>query len=107
MKNPNTRGKLYPSKGRKVIFLHQTQKKMAAKISKIIKSYNHYSLISLNINGIYSPIKRHILADWICKQHFVAYRKHLSFKGKHYLRANIFPSKWSQETSWNRYSNIR
>jgi exonuclease III len=26
------------------------------------------SLISLNINGLNSPIKRHRLTDWICKQ---------------------------------------
>ena len=26
---------------------------------------NHWSLISLNINGLNSPIKRHRLRDWI------------------------------------------
>jgi hypothetical protein len=36
--------------------------------TKITGSNNHYSLISLNINGLYSLIKRHRLTDWICKQ---------------------------------------
>ena len=31
-------------------------------------SNNHYSLISLNINGLNAPIKRHSLTDWIRKQ---------------------------------------
>ena len=31
-------------------------------------SNNHYSLISLNINGINAPIKRHRLTEWIRKQ---------------------------------------
>jgi hypothetical protein len=29
---------------------------------------SHLALISFNINGINSPIKRHKLTDWICKQ---------------------------------------
>jgi hypothetical protein len=39
---------------------------------------NHWSLISLNINGLSSPIKRYILTDciWNRTQHFVAYEKH-------------------------------
>jgi hypothetical protein len=36
--------------------------------TKIIGSNNHISLISLNINGLSSSIKRHRLTDWICKQ---------------------------------------
>jgi hypothetical protein len=36
--------------------------------SKITGSNNHYSLISFNINGLYFPIKRHRLTDWIHKQ---------------------------------------
>ena len=28
----------------------------------------HLSLISLNINGLNSPVKRHKLIDWICKK---------------------------------------
>ena len=57
--------------------------------SKIGGSNNHYSLISLNINGSNSPIKRHRLTDWIHKQYptFCCIQDtHLSVKDKHYLR---------------------
>jgi hypothetical protein len=36
--------------------------------TKITGSNNYFSLISLNINGINSPIKRHRLTDWLHKQ---------------------------------------
>ena len=52
-------------------------------------SNNHYSLISLNINGINAPIKRHRLTNWIRKQDptFCCIQEtHLSVKDKHYLR---------------------
>jgi hypothetical protein len=48
--------------------------------SKKIGSNNYFSLISLNINGLNSPIKRHRLTDWLHKQdpNFAAYRKPIS-----------------------------
>ena len=52
-------------------------------------SNNHYSLISLSINGLNSPIKRHRLTDWIRKQDptFCCIQEiHFSLKDKHYLR---------------------
>ena len=52
-------------------------------------SNNHYSLISLNINGLNSPIKRHRLTDWIRKQDptfCYIQETHPSVKDKHYLR---------------------
>jgi hypothetical protein len=50
--------------------------------TKVIGSNNYFSLISLNINGHNSPIKRHRLTDWLHNrtQHFPAYRKHISGK---------------------------
>ena len=36
--------------------------------TKIIGSNNYFCLISLNINGLNSPIKRHRLTDWLHKQ---------------------------------------
>ena len=36
--------------------------------TKITGSKKDFSLISLNINGLNSPIKRHRLTDWIHKQ---------------------------------------
>jgi hypothetical protein len=37
-------------------------------ITKISGSNNHYSLISININGLNSPIKRHRIIDWILQR---------------------------------------
>jgi hypothetical protein len=36
--------------------------------TKITGSNNYFSLISLNINGLNSPIKRHGLTDWLHKK---------------------------------------
>jgi hypothetical protein len=58
-------------------------------ITKIKGSNNHFSLLSLNISGLDSPIKRHKLADWICKQDPAFYciqEMDLSDKDGHYLR---------------------
>jgi exonuclease III len=50
---------------------------------------SHLSLISLNINGLNSPIKRHSLKDWIYKQDpaFCCIQEtNLNNKDRHYLR---------------------
>ena len=57
--------------------------------SKMTGSNNHYSLISLNINGLNSPIKRNRLTDWMCKQDpslCCIQEIYLSNKDRHYLR---------------------
>jgi exonuclease III len=57
--------------------------------TKIIGSNNYFSLISLNINGLNSPIKRHRLTDWLNKQDptFCCLQEtHLREKDRHYLR---------------------
>jgi exonuclease III len=36
--------------------------------TKVTGSNNHFSLISFNINRINSPVKRHILIDWLQKE---------------------------------------
>ena len=49
---------------------------------------NHWSLISLNINGLNSPIKRHRLRNWIRKQDstFCCLQEtHLNHKHRHLL----------------------
>ena len=56
-------------------------------------SNNHYSLISLNINGLNAPIKRHRLTDWIRKQDptFCCIQEtHLSVKNKDYLKVKAW-----------------
>ena len=42
--------------------------RMPVLTTKIIGSNNYFSLISLNINGLYSPIKKHRITDWLHKQ---------------------------------------
>jgi hypothetical protein len=54
--------------------------------TKITGTNNHFFLISLNINGLSSSIKRHRLTDWICKHDpsFCCIQKtHLSDKDRH------------------------
>ena len=112
------RRKLHPRKSKKVIF-QQIQKKdchtniIPPLTKKIAGSNNHYSLISVNINGLNLPIQRHRLTDWILKKDpaFSCINKtHFSVKERHYLRVKgwktNFPSKWSQETCWSSHSNI-
>ena len=57
--------------------------------TKVTGNNNHFFLISLNIDGLNFPIKRHRLTDWICKQDpaFCCIQEtHLSDKDRHYLR---------------------
>jgi exonuclease III len=57
--------------------------------TEITGSNNYFSLISLNINGLNSPIKRHRLIDWLCKQDptFCCIQEtDLRDKDRHYLR---------------------
>ena len=42
--------------------------RMPTLTTKITGSNNYFSLISLNINGLNSPIKRHRLTNWLHKQ---------------------------------------
>jgi exonuclease III len=57
--------------------------------TKIIGSNNYFSLISLNINGLKFPVKRHRLTDWLHKQDptFSCLQEtHLRKRDRHYLR---------------------
>jgi exonuclease III len=57
--------------------------------TKIIGSNNNFSLISLNINGLNSPIKRHRPTDWVHKQDpafFCLQKTHLREKDIYYIR---------------------
>ena len=53
----------------------QTIKKMA------IGTY--LSIITLNVNGLNSPAKRHRLAEWIQKHIYAVYKKHTSDLNTH------------------------
>jgi exonuclease III len=55
----------------------------------MIGSNNYFSLISLNINGLNSPIKIHRLIDWLNKPDSTFYclqETHLREKDRNYLR---------------------
>jgi hypothetical protein len=69
-KTPTQGGKLHPRKSKKEIFFQQTKRRKPHKhnSTSITGSNNHYSFLSLNINGLSSPIKRHKLTDWKSKQ---------------------------------------
>jgi exonuclease III len=57
--------------------------------TKIRGTNNYFSLISLNINGLNSPIKRHRLTDWLHKQNpTFCYLQETYLRGKdrYYLR---------------------
>jgi exonuclease III len=59
--------------------------------TKIIGSNNYFSLKSLNINVLNSPINRHRLTEWLLKQDptFCCLQEtHLREKDRHYLRVN-------------------
>ena len=94
MENANTRKETTPQKKQESNLSTNSKHNRHTNIippltTKITGSNNHFSLISLNINGLNSPIKRHRLTDWIHKQDpaFCCIQEtHLSDKGRHYLR---------------------
>jgi exonuclease III len=66
---------------------------MAPLTTKVIGSNNLFSLISLNSNGLNSPIKRHRLTDWLHKQDPTCcclQENHLREKDRHYLRIKVW-----------------
>jgi hypothetical protein len=87
-------------------------KRIPTLTTKITGSNNYFSLISLNINGLNSQIKRHRLTDWLHKQDptFAAYKTPTSGKKTDTTQGkrleNNFPRKWSEETSWSSHFNI-
>ena len=63
--------------------------RMPTLTTKIKGSSNYFSLISLNINGLNSPIKRYRITDWLHKQDptFCCLQEtHLREKDRYYLR---------------------
>ena len=61
--------------------------------TKFTGGSNPWSLISLNINGPNSPIKRHRLTDWIQKQNpsfFCMQETHFNLKDRHRFRIKVW-----------------
>ncbi len=92
--NKKTKKKQKTNKQTKMIPRSQRRKKTHKLTSPTMKTKlagdsNHWSLISLNVNGLNSPIKRHRLTDWIRKQNpsfFGIQETHLNLKDRHGLR---------------------
>jgi exonuclease III len=62
---------------------------MPSLTTKIIGKNKYFSLISVNINVLNSPIKRHRLTDWLHKEYptFCCLQEtYLMEKDRHYLR---------------------
>jgi len=87
--------KLHPRKSKKLIILATKQREgkhtniISHSNMNITRSNNHYSLISLNINGLISPVKRHRLTNWLCNEDpaFCCLQEtHLRDIDRHYLR---------------------
>jgi hypothetical protein len=82
-KTPSQGGKLCPRKNQESKSLislkeYSHKNRIPTLTTEITESNNYFSLISLNINGLNSPIKRHRLTtDWLHKQDpkFGAYMK--------------------------------
>ena len=81
-----------------------------------IKNDNTYlSIITLNINGLNAPIKRHRVADWIQKKKepSMCYlqKNHLRAKGTYKLKVRgwkkKFPVKGNDKKSWSCNTHIR
>ena len=70
-KTPTQGGRLHPRKSKKVIFYQQNPKPKKDSHTSIIPPLttkttgrkNHFSSVFLNISGLNSPIKRHILTN--------------------------------------------
>jgi hypothetical protein len=94
MENSNTRRKTTHRKSKNVIFFQQLEEDKHTNINLAITTNitgrnNHYSLMSLNINGLNSPIKRHRRIDWVHKQYpaFCCIQEmYLIVNDRHYLR---------------------
>jgi hypothetical protein len=109
-KKSNTRKITTPKKGQDIKHLTEMSKTESHKHIKPPTKTNmsgtnsHLSLISLNINGLNTPIKRHKLTDWICKQDpaFCCIQEtHLNNKDitiSEWKKKSL-PSKWSKKTS--------
>jgi hypothetical protein len=81
--------------------------------TNMLGTNSHLSLISLNVNGLRSPIKRHKKQTGYANkiQHFAAYKKHTSTIKQALSQSKrmekSLPSKWSKETNRSHYPTIQ
>jgi hypothetical protein len=84
--------------------------KISTLITKITRSNKGFSLVSLNISGLSSPVKRHRITKWLCKQ-YSAYQQQTprtksnitsDYKAEKELSKQMIP-----KISWSSLSNIK
>jgi exonuclease III len=114
VKTPTQGQKLHPRKNNPSTNLKEDSHKnrISTLTTKITGSNNYFTLISLNINGLNSPIKRYRLIDWLHTGPNILLLTGNPTQGKGQTLAqserveNNFSSKWSKETSWSSHPNI-
>jgi hypothetical protein len=73
--------------------------------TKMTRNTTNLSILTLNLNGLNTPIKRHKIENYFKNkaQSFVVSKKQLTGKNKHWIRIKgwkkIFPNKWTSKTS--------
>ena len=74
----------------------------------------YISIITLNVNGLNAPTKRHILAEWIQKQDpYICCLQKTHFRPKDTYRLKVrggkkyIPCKWEAKESWSGNPHIR
>ena len=68
------------------------------------------SIITLNVNGLNAPTKRHRLTEWIQNEThiYAVYKKPTSdLKTKSDRMENYIPCKWEAKESWSSNPHIR
>ena len=82
-------------------------------IQKIVIG-TYISIITLNVNGLNAPTKRHRLAEWIQKQDpYIRYLQETHFRPQdtHRLKSEriekYIPCKWEAKDSWSSNPHIR
>ena len=72
------------------------------------------SIITLNVNGLNAPTKRHRLAEWIQKQDpYICCLQETHFRPKDTCRLKVrgwkkyIPYKWEAKESWRHNPHIR
>jgi hypothetical protein len=93
MKTPTLEGKLHHRRKKNLLLTNPKEDShiniMVPLTTKITGNNNHFSLISLSINGLNSPMKRNKLTDWLHKQDptFCCIQEtHLGDKDRYYFR---------------------
>ena len=74
----------------------------------------YLSIITLSVNGLNAPIKRHRLAEWIQKQDpYICGLQETHFRPKGHIQTESegmekdIPCKWKSKERWSSNSHIR